>query len=78
MHQHVSNTALWRAMHDAIAELLQPRSDRARAQIDRTQPRAALGGVLQYALLQPRDLWPRLTAALTWPILSYPLRCARL
>ncbi len=29
----------------------------ARAQIDRTQPRAALGGALQYALSQVRDLW---------------------
>ena len=56
MHQHASSTALWRAMHDAIAELLQPRSDRARAQIDRIQPRAALRGVFRYVLFQARDV----------------------
>ena len=54
-------------------ELLQPRSDRARAQIDRTQPRAALGGPLQYALLQARDVWSGLDSrSHSWPICRIP------
>ena len=32
-------------------------SAQARAQIDRTQPRAALGRVFRFVLLQVRDLW---------------------
>ena len=36
--------------------LLQPRSDRARAQIDRIQPRAALRGVFRCVLFQARDV----------------------
>ena len=53
--------------------LLQPRSDRARAQIHRTQPRPALRGVFQCALLQSRDVWSGLDSrSLTWPICRIP------
>ena len=75
IHQHASSTALWRAMHDVV--LLQPRSDRARAQIDRIRPRAALRGVLQYTLSPFHDLWTRLDALLKTSchrLVSPPLR----
>ena len=45
------------ALGAIVIALAQQPQRQARAQIDRTQPRTALGGVFQYALLQPRDVW---------------------
>ena len=45
------------ALGAIVIALAQQPQRQARAQIHRTQPRAALGGVLQYALLHVGDLW---------------------